>query len=233
MRTGSLTHKIEALQSTGDVIAQSLKEMIYEGQFKPGEPLRQDAIAELFGVSRVPVRDALNKLVAMQLASNVPRKGIIVHPLSRALLKELFDIRVILEGAAAELIIANCTPGLINRLTEIIAAQKMAAESGDVRKNQGLDDNFHRSLRSCINNETLSELIEANWSRIKQARCASSLVLPESGEAWMKKSISRHERLLEAIKLKDHAEARRVVTGNIEESFNEVMSTLEHMGWLD
>ena len=233
MQTPKLTHKIEALQSTGDIIVQSLKEMIYEGQFKPGEPLRQDAIADLFGVSRVPVRDALNKLVAMQLALNVPRKGIVVHPLSRRLLKELFDVRIILEGAAAELILDNCTPDLVKTLFGILTAQKEAAASGDVNKSQELDDEFHRVLRSFIKNETLSEMIEANWSRIKQARCASSLVLPESGKAWMEQSIFRHERILNALEFKNHEGFRSVITENIEESYIEVISTLEHMGWLD
>lgn len=233
MQSTNLVQKIDALKNTGDIIAQSLKEMIYEGSLKPGESLRQDAIAELFGVSRVPVRDALNKLVAMQLALNVPRKGIVVHPLSKKLLRELFDVRVILEGAAAEKILDNSTPVLVESLSKIIAEQKKALKAKDVKENEVLDDKFHRLVRSYINNQTLSDMIDANWMRIKQARCASSMVLPESGEAWIKNSIIRHERLFSAIKVLDYSSVRQVVTKNITESYEEVISTLEKMGWLD
>ncbi len=233
MQSTSLTHKIENLQSTGEVIAQTLIEMIYEGKFKPGEPLRQDAIAELFGVSRVPVRDALSKLAAMQLAVNVPRKGIIVHPISRSLLRELFEVRVILEGAAAEYVLKNSTPALINKLTAILNDQRAALNAQDVRSNEELDNRFHQSIREYCSNQTLNGLIEANWLRIKQARCASSMVLPESGESWIRKSIDRHDRLIKAIETRNQHTAQRVITQNIKESYEEVISTLEKMGWLD
>lgn len=233
MQPAILNHKIEALQNTGEVIAGTLKEMIYEGKFKPGEALRQDAIAELFGVSRVPVRDALSKLVAMQLATNVPRKGIVVHPLSRNLLKELFEVRVILEGAAAEYVIRNSGPRLINTLADILNEQKMAFQASDVKANEELDSRFHRAISEYSSNQTLNELIEANWMRIKQARCASSMVLPKTGEAWIKKSIERHERLLSAFESRNLHTAQRVITKNIKESYEEVISTLEKMGWLE
>jgi DNA-binding GntR family transcriptional regulator len=233
MHSADLTHKIDVFRNTGEQIAGTLKKMIYEGKFRPGEALRQDAIAELFGVSRVPVRDALCKLVAMQLALNVPRKGIVVHPLSRNLLKELFEVRVILEGAAVEHVIRNSDSALIGTLKEILHEQKMAFESTDVKANEKLDSRFHRSIREYSSNQTLNELIEANWMRIKQARCASSMVLPETGEAWMKKSIERHERLISAFETQNPLTARRVITKNIKESFAEVISTLERMGWLE
>ena len=59
MVQSSLAHRIDAIQNTAEVIAQSLKEMIYEAELKPSQPLIQERIAEMFQVSRVPVRDAL------------------------------------------------------------------------------------------------------------------------------------------------------------------------------
>ncbi len=85
----NLAHRINAIQNTAEVIAQSLKEMIYEAELKPGQPLIQERIAEMFQVSRVPVRDALQLLIANGIAVNVPRRGVIVRPLSRRLLAEL------------------------------------------------------------------------------------------------------------------------------------------------
>ncbi len=88
MAQTNLAHRIDAIQNTAEVIAQSLKEMIYEAELKPGQPLIQERIAEMFQVSRVPVRDALQMLIRMGIAVNVPRRGVIVRPLSRTLLSE-------------------------------------------------------------------------------------------------------------------------------------------------
>ncbi len=75
MAHANLAHRINAIQNTAEVIAQSLKEMIYEAELKPGQPLIQERIAEMFQVSRVPVRDALQMLIGMGIAVNVPRRG--------------------------------------------------------------------------------------------------------------------------------------------------------------
>src|SRR5512147_1243499 len=116
MTPADLAHRINAIQNTAEVIAQSLREMIYEAELKPGQPLIQERIAEMFDVSRVPVRDALQLLIGMGLAVNVPRRGVIVRPLSWQLLDELFEVRKILEGAAIRMAMRNATPEHHRRL---------------------------------------------------------------------------------------------------------------------
>jgi len=123
----NLAHRIDAIQNTAEVIAQSLKEMIYEAELKPGQPLIQERIAEMFEVSRVPVRDALQLLIGMGIAVNVPRRGVIVRPLSRALLAELFEIRKILEGAAMRRAIRNAAPAHLRRLDGLIKQARCAS----------------------------------------------------------------------------------------------------------
>lgn len=69
----SLPHRINAMRNTTEVIADSLREMIYEAELRPGQPLRQQHIAAMFQVSGVPVRDALQMLIRRGVAVNVPR----------------------------------------------------------------------------------------------------------------------------------------------------------------
>jgi DNA-binding GntR family transcriptional regulator len=233
MSQRDLVVKIDAIKNTGEVIAQTLREMIFEGKFKPCQQLKQDQIAEMFGVSRVPVRDALNMLINMRMAVNVPRRGVIVHPLSQKLIQELFDVRGILEGAAIKIVICNLNQGLLTALAQIIVEQKKALKHADTKKAVELDEEFHKTIYQVINNQTLEELIYANWMRVKQARCSSSMAVVEYGRNWIKNSIKRHEDLLAALKSKDELQASQIVVDNIESSFNEVITCLEEMGWLN
>jgi DNA-binding GntR family transcriptional regulator len=233
MHQKDLARKIDLIKNTGETIAQSLKEMIYEGQLKPGEPLKQDHIAAMFGVSRVPVRDALNLLINMRLVVNIPRRGVVVHPLSKSLLEELFEVRRILEGAAIKIVIHKLNSEILDKLNNIIVRQKKALDTADVKGAERLDDRFHRTIYSSTGNETLNELIYANWMRIKHARCSSSMVVPENGRLWIKNSIQRHEDLCAALHSNDETRAYHIVVANIDSSFEEVINCLEEMGWLE
>jgi DNA-binding GntR family transcriptional regulator len=230
--TENLTRRIDAIRSTGEVIAQSLKEMIHEAELKPGQQLVQENIARMFGVSRVPVRDALQILINMGIAVNVPRRGVIVRPLSRKLLDELFEIRKVLEGAAIQKAVRRATPELLESLRELIRKQSEALKTVDVKRNEKLDDEFHRILYGVIGNETLNELIFSNWERIKQARC-SSTVDPKHGKQWISTSIERHNKVTAALEKKDESLSYRIIVENIESSRQEITSSLEEMGWIE
>jgi len=232
MVQSSLAHRIDAIQNTAEVIAQSLKEMIYEAELKPGQPLIQERIAEMFQVSRVPVRDALQLLIANGIAVNVPRRGVIVRPLSRRLLAELFEVRKILEGAAARMAIRNGTPEHWRRLEGLVAQQAECLKSGDVKRYAKLDDDFHRALYDAVGNERLVELIFANWELIKQARSASTVV-PEHGKAWIANSLKRHKRILAALKKGGEDAACAAIFENIDSSEREIVSRLREAGWIE
>jgi DNA-binding GntR family transcriptional regulator len=232
MTPTNLAHRIDAIQNTAEVIAQSLREMIYEAELKPGQPLIQERIAEMFQVSRVPVRDALQLLVRMGIAVNVPRRGVIVRPLSRTLISELFEVRKILEGAAVRMATRNATPEYLRRLERLVEQQTECLATGDVRREAKLDDEFHRALYDAVGNTRLVELIFANWELIKQARSASTVV-PEHGRAWIAHSIKRHKRVLAALKKRDEEATCAAVFENIDSSEREIVSRLREVGWIE
>lgn len=227
-----LTDRVNAIQSTAEVIATSLKEMIYEAELKPGQPLVQETIARMFQVSRVPVRDAFQILIKMGIVENVPRRGVIVRPFSRKTLVELFEVRKILEGSAIRMALQRVTPELLVELKGLMQEQRQCLDTKDTKRHEKLDDAFHRTLFEAVENNTLMELIFSNWERIKQARC-SSTVVPEHGLRWISESIKRHQKLLEALEKKDEPLAYSAVVDNIESSRQEITSCLEKMGWID
>jgi DNA-binding GntR family transcriptional regulator len=232
MPVKNLPERIHAIQSTAEVIAQSLKEMIYEAELKPGQPLVQETIAAMFQVSRIPVRDALQLLIQMGIAVNVPRRGVIVRPLSHRLLDELFEVRQIVEGAAARLAAARMTPGVLRDLRGLVREQTECLKAADVKRQERLDDLFHRTLYGAIGNDTLVDLIFATWERTKQARCAST-ANPEHGRRWIAASIRRHKLVLEALASGDGERACRAVVSGIDSSKKEITACLEQMGWIE
>lgn len=232
MIKAELRERVNAIQSTASVIAQSLKEMIYEAELKPGQQLVQETIARMFQVSRIPVRDALQLLTQMGIVVNVPRKGVIVRPLSRKLLHELFELRKILEGAAVKMAAQKMSPERLQELSGLLKEQIECLKSGDVKRHEKLDDAFHRTLYEAVGNRTLIDLIFVSWERIKQARCASTVVA-DRGKKWISQSIQRHKRVLDALRRKKEGLACRVIIENIESSHREITSSLEALGWIE
>jgi DNA-binding GntR family transcriptional regulator len=232
MTQTNLAHRVNAIQSTAEVIAQSLKEMIYEAELKPGQPLIQERIAEMFQVSRVPVRDALRMLIGIGIVINVPRRGVIVRPLSQKLLDDLFEVRKILEGAGIRLVLRSATPELPRRLEELIQQQSECLKTGDVKQYGKLDEEFHRTEFEAAGNLRLVELIRSNWEMIKQARTAS-IVVPKYGKAWMATSIKRHKRILAALMQRDEGIAHSIIVENIESSKREITACLRDLGWIE
>jgi len=232
MPPADLAHRIQAIRSTAEVIAQSLREMICQAELKPGEPLIQERIAEMFQVSRVPVRDALQLLIGMGVAVSVPRRGVIVRPLSQKHLDDLFEVRKILESAAIRLLLPTITPERTRRLQEIIRQQSVCLRTGDIKEQARLDDAFHATLYDTAGNDRLRELILSNWEMIRQARCAS-VVAPTHGKIWIATSINRHKGILTALRKRNVEAATAIISENIESSKLEMTRSLREMGWLD
>lgn len=105
----SKTAPVERTSLVGHV-ATALRELIISGTYVQDQPLRQDEIAHRLGVSRIPVREALQLLEAEGLIVNVPYKGAVVASLSAAEIEEYFDIRANLECDLLERAIPNLQP---------------------------------------------------------------------------------------------------------------------------
>jgi DNA-binding GntR family transcriptional regulator len=178
------------------------------------------------------VRDALQMLIGMGIAISVPRRGVIVRPLSHKLLDDLFEVRKILEGSAIRLALRNAPPGLYRQLESLIRQQSQCLTTDDVKRHAKLDDEFHQTLYGAAGNVRLVELILSNWEMIKQARSAST-AMPKHGKAWIATSINRHRRVLTALKKRDEDLICSTIFENIDSSKREIVSCLREVGWID
>jgi len=225
--------KVNRIENAGNIIFQSLMEMIYDNKLKPGQKLRQDYIAQMFEVSRVPVRDALQMLIGTGLATRIPRKGIIVSLLSRQILKELYEIRKILEGSAIRIVVRNINTDVLDTLDNLIEKQHELMKNNDLKAVIKIDYEFFKILynASTILNNSLSELIYSNLLRVKHARCAA-ISKPEFARDWMEDAYQKNKEKISALKSKDEEYVYKVIIKIINDSEKKVLNHLEKIGWL-
>jgi DNA-binding GntR family transcriptional regulator len=212
----------DAVKNLSTTLADRLVEMIETGVLRPGEHLVQIDLAEQFGVSRVSVRDALQQLLQKGLAVNVPRKGVIVRPVSAKTVRDLFDVRRLLESEATRNAAGHLSDLDYEQLDQIIGEQEELARNRDLAHFIEKDWEFHRTLYSRCDNEPLKEMIVQVWSRTRQARGIAQ-INPKWGEQWSESSTERHHRVLNALRHKDGDAAARFISDNIQVAAEELV----------
>jgi DNA-binding GntR family transcriptional regulator len=145
-------------KSTSDRISDELRQMIIEGSLLPGEQLAEARIAELLGVSRAPVREALQQLVQQKLLVAARNRGVSVVSFSASDIWEIYDARCAIESHAARRILDN-GPGsqarASDRLRAVLERLKNAVRKGDPRQISGVDLEFHMTLVASADNSRL------------------------------------------------------------------------------
>lgn len=139
----SATLKHRTLSSA---IGDRLREAIIAGTYPSGTQLRQDVLASTYGVSRIPVREALFQLEAEGLVKIVPHKGAMVSGLSLAEINDVFDLRVVLEPRLLRASAPRLTDANFARIDAIQAAFLTAMKARDIAKWGELNADLHMAL---------------------------------------------------------------------------------------
>jgi len=190
-------------------IANSLKEEILSGKFPPGVRIRQEDIAEQFGASRSPVREALRILEAEGLINLVAHTGAWISHLSLAECEEMYQLRERIEPLLLRLSIAHISDETISKLQEL--ATDMEATS-DVEKFLKLDREFHLLSYSGAETVLVGEMVNRLWNTTQHYRRAYSQMMAASS---FKPAHYEHHLLLAALKKRDADDAERILFGHI------------------
>jgi DNA-binding GntR family transcriptional regulator len=156
---------LEGVQSLRQMTYEALHQAIVSGELKPGEWLRQDAIAESLGVSRLPVKAALIQLEAEGLVAFKPRRGAVVRSMTLEQAEELFDMRQVLEPLALRRSMRRMDHARIQRLRTLGDDLDAAADPDTFAKTSTA---FYRELYDAEHNPLLVELIEELRSRLSR-----------------------------------------------------------------
>jgi DNA-binding GntR family transcriptional regulator len=208
-----------------DKLAAALQARILSGEIATGTRLRQEALADEFGVSRTPVREALRKLQASGLIELRPHRGALVrHPTTREI-REAYEVRAELEGLAAELAASRIQDAQLERLREAerlfrrsITSQLESRRGGSGPSDETLrdweqaNDLFHLAIQDAAGNErlrlTLADLHRSFPRRLTWLALSGSSHLLEE-------NVEQHAAILRAIERRDPAEARRLMSEHI------------------
>lgn len=195
--------------ATSHRIAASLKEEILVGKYPPGTRIRQEDIAEQFGASRSPVREALRMLQAEGLINLVAHTGAWIAELSLAECEEMYQIRERIEPLLLRLSIPGLSEDQIKKLDEI--TQKLE-KNKDIEAFLKLDREFHLLTYAGANTALLDEMVQRLWNTTQHYRRAYTKLLAGNG---FKPAHYEHHLMLSAIKKKDLDDAERVLYGHI------------------
>lgn len=141
------------------VLAREIREAIVAGRYRPGERLVEGRLADDFGVSRIPVREALRSLASEGYVTIEPRKGATVARLSRESVEEMIEIRATLEGLNARLVTRRRNPELIARLQAVLEQGRIASADGAIAELAVLNGRYHDMLAEAGNNRILAEMM--------------------------------------------------------------------------
>ncbi|PNU20411.1 GntR family transcriptional regulator [Geothermobacter hydrogeniphilus] len=198
---------IERHQTLREKILETIRESILKGNLKPGEKVAEPELAERFGISRTPIREAFRQLESEGYLTVIPRKGAVVTELSERDVSEFYAIKSILEGYAARLAARNLSPRDIDKLEQINKRLEQLAEEGDVKSFYRVHNEFHDLFIKASGNEKLAELIEQVGMKFNRLRMAS-LSLP----GRMEISVAEHRKIIAAFKEKDGESADNLVS---------------------
>ena len=134
---------LAVMSSASEVIFASLREAIVDGALQDGDLLRQDQIATMFNVSRIPVREALARLEEQGLVTNQRYKGAVVSSLSLDEITEMFEFRALLEGELIRQAVANIRPETLDEARQ--HAENFSTETDSARWGP-LNRQFHYTL---------------------------------------------------------------------------------------
>jgi DNA-binding GntR family transcriptional regulator len=197
----------------GAPIYTAIRGRILDGTLRPGERLREIPLAEEFGVSRTPVREALMRLENDGLARRDGR-SLVVHAVSAEELIQVYDLRINLESeAAAQAADRRSTVDLAS-LEALWERDRALVEPIDAQRT-ATNLEFHRAIWACSHNSVLQDLLSRLNAHLVHAPKSTLSV----GNRW-ETALAEHHAIIDAIRVRDAAEARRVAAEHMRTARN-------------
>jgi GntR family transcriptional repressor for pyruvate dehydrogenase complex len=207
-------------------VASRIQRLILEGRLKPGDYLPPEReLAEVFGVSRTSIRDAIRVLELLGLVE--PRHGegtvikevspdILTTPLTtvltmkKALLAELLEVRKMFEPAVARYAALRASPDDVAKLEAIVARQEEKVQRGEVAIEE--DDEFHYTIARASRNQVTLRVVDVLMDLLRESRERALQI-----EGRPARSLQGHKRILQAIRRGDGDAAAEAMLRHIEE----------------
>lgn len=158
-RAESLFTPIRGHSSFKDQAVKLLTDRIMSGRIKPGERLNESFLSQRLGISRAPIREALQQLFEQGLVVNIPRRGMFVVSLKEEDTQKINSLRLILETEALRLASVHITAQKLKKLSDLLKKIENPKSSSSISETIWLDEEFHRTIWSSSGNEYLEKTL--------------------------------------------------------------------------
>ena len=212
-------------QRLADTIAQDLEELIFDGTFADGDRLDEVKLADQFGVSRTPLREAIQRLALSGLVELIPRRVAFVRQPGPVELLEMFEVMAEIEAVCGRLAALRISDQALKDLIDANAKCQVAVDAGDPDKYYLENERFHQIIYSQSGNSFLEQEASKLHRRLKPFRRQQ---LRFRGR--MAQSMSEHEDILRALDKgvpEETADALRSHVAVQGEKFHNLMATLK------
>lgn len=187
-------------------VAERLRQRIFAHELPPGTWIDEQAIAEDYGISRTPLREALKVLASEGLVTLKPRRGCYVTEISEQDLDEIYPLMALLEGRCAFEATQKAKAEDIDRLQRIHDDLERHAASGDIERFFEANQEFHRVVQSVADNRWMMQMILDLRKVLKLTRLTSLTV-----EGRPQQALEEHRMILAAIKARDASSAEAMM----------------------
>jgi len=217
-----LSNNFKGRRSLGQDVFEYLKKAIIDQTIEPGSRLVESKIADMLGISRTPLREALHKLEREDWIEKISSGGFRVVTLTRDDIEQTFGIRSVLEAYAARLAAENHTSKDLIPLEKKMKEFKICLGTKDSDKLQKINTQFHDLLYSLSKSPKLIKMINQLRAQISIFR---QIILKQDG--YDHKSNDDHIKMLDAIKNRDGETVEQLVRHHIIEGKNAVLRQLK------
>jgi DNA-binding GntR family transcriptional regulator len=207
---------------------RKLKDAIRENEFSPGYQGSEQEIATRLGMSRTPVHEAVIRLQEEGLVRVLPRRGVVICAISADDMREIYDVIIALEAAAAELLSERPSQERLSTARELESANKameIALKKDDLTAWAKADELFHKLLIEHSGNQRLLRMYHTIMDQSHRARMITLRIRP-SPEG----SVKEHRSIVDAIKRGSPSEARELAKQHRVRARNQLVPLLEQVG---
>lgn len=208
--------------SLGSRVFHKIREGILSGKYAANEELKEKNIGDELGVSRTPVREALRQLELEGLVSIIPNKGAYVVGLSKKDIRDIYEMRSLLEGLCAKWAAVNVTKEQLNELEENIFLSEFHAGKQNWEQMVELDNRFHEILYLASGSKELKHILTDYHQYVQRVR---KITLAEAKR--VQESTEEHKVIVEALKKHDPEKAEEAATIHIRNT----VSNMDKIGW--
>lgn len=191
---------------------QLIMEKLVNNEFSAGDKIREDLLAVEFQMSRTPVREAINRLTAAGLVTDIPRRGVFAADFSKNDLLEMIKVRESLEILAVSECIDHISQEELSELRSLLSDFKRAQELNDIKEQNRLDSLFHKSIARFSGNKKLIAYISELEDSMRIARASQNNHVVQNNK---ERSYQQHLNIYHAIEEKDKTAAINAVKINI------------------